>query len=353
VSGSIEFSVDVSEAAGLGQPCQLAVTAHLPDPGRLGRPPVVCFAFPGGGYSRRYWSFDLPGATGGGQAGWHTSRGWVVIAVDHLGVGESTLPPGELLTYENIAAANVAVVAAVSARLADGTLAPDFPPVTGAVTLGIGQSMGGCLLLVAQGQHAPFDGIGVLGFSAIHTSVPSRPGSPPTPMPWMVRGGAPGAPVVLNAAALAGAAAVTDTASLETAAAAGENPFSWAFHFDDEPPDVVAEDMAGGSAGPPPPWRSATIPPCAIFMVTPGTVASEAAAINVPVLVAVGERDVVADPWLEPKAYRSCPDITVFVCPRMAHMHNFAGTRERLWARLHQWGEGVAALRPVAAPAPS
>jgi hypothetical protein len=27
----------------------------------------------------------------------------------------------------------------------------------------------------------------------------------------------------------------------------------------------------------------------------------------------------------------------------MAHMHNFAGTRERLWQRVHAWGDTVAA----------
>jgi pimeloyl-ACP methyl ester carboxylesterase len=77
-------------------------------------------------------------------------------------------------------------------------------------------------------------------------------------------------------------------------------------------------------------------------MVAPGTVAPEAAAIRVPVLVVAGERDVVPDPWIEPNAYRSATDITVFVCPRMAHMHNFASTREILWSRLHSWGATVA-----------
>ena len=64
-----------------------------------------------------------------------------------------------------------------------------------------------------------------------------------------------------------------------------------------------------------------------------------------PVLVAVGERDVVPDPRAEPQAYTNSADITVFVCPRMSHMHNFASTREQFWSRLHGWGEGVAQRR--------
>ena len=331
----IELTIDVSEAAGLSRPCRLAVTVHLPEPAAVGRPPVVCFAFPGGGYGRRYYSFDLPGASGGGQAGWHTRRGWIFVAVDHLGVGDSTVPEGDL-TYETVAAANVAAVRAVTGRLAEGTVGEGFPPVTGAVTLGVGQSMGGCFLIVAQGQHRIFDGIGVLGFSAIHTVVPSRPGTPAAAMPWVLRGSSLAAPVVLNAAALAAAPAT----GLD--AGSGEHPFTWAFHFDDESPEVVAADMAPpGDAVPP--WKSATVPACALMMVAPGTVASEAASIAVPVFLGTGERDVVPDPWSEPKAYTSASDVTVFVCPQMAHMHNFAGTRHRLWARLHHWGDGVAA----------
>ena len=80
-------------------------------------------------------------------------------------------------------------------------------------------------------------------------------------------------------------------------------------------------------------------------MVAPGAVAQEAAAITVPVLIASGERDVTPDPHAEPKAYRSSADISVYVCPRMAHMHNFAHTRALFWERIHTWGAGVAAMR--------
>jgi len=344
VTAQVELMLDVTDAAGLGAPCHLAVTIHLPDPARVASPPVVCFGFPGGGYGRRYFSFDMPGASGGGEAGWHRAHGWIFASVDHLGVGDSTLPDPALLTYENIAAANHAAVDEVMTRVAAGTVADDFPPVDGAARLGIGQSMGGCFLIVAQGQHATFDGIGVLGYSAIHTVVPSRPGVAPVPMPWMPRGSSLAAPIVLNPADLA-TNVVADAEGLGQMASQGEHPFAWAFHFDDEPADVVAADMAAGISGPFPPWRSPTAPACAIFMVAPGTVAAEAAVVRVPVLVGVGERDVVPDPWMEPKAYKSASDITVFVCPRMAHMHNFAGTRERLWARTHEWGDTVARTR--------
>ncbi|MHB8463972.1 MAG: alpha/beta fold hydrolase [Acidimicrobiales bacterium] len=348
----IELQIDVTAAAPLGQPAHTAATVFLPDAADLADPPVICFAFPGGGYCRRYFSFDMPESSGGGEAGWHVERGWIFVACDHLGFGDSTAPDGNVLNYDNVALANHATVEAVMDKVESGSLLEGYPPVQGATKLGIGQSMGGCFTIVLQGQHAPFDGIGVLGFSGIHTVVPSRPGTPPAVWPWIPRGSDLDNPKILNQAAVAAAAGPTLSSqdSITDSAATGEHPFAWAFHYDDVPSEIVAADMAasaGTGDGPLPPWRSATTPACGIYMVAPGTVAIEAAAVTVPVLTAVGERDVVPDPWMEPKAFKSSPDVTVFVCPRMGHMHNFAGTRRRFWARIHTWGSGVAMLRAV------
>jgi pimeloyl-ACP methyl ester carboxylesterase len=311
---SIELTIDVTEAAGMGKPMRTAVTAFLPD-SVSADPPVVCFAFPGGGYCRRYFSFDMPDGTGGGQASFHCG--------------------------------NDATVKAVMQKLESGTLLAGYPRVTGATKLGIGQSMGGCFTIVAQAQLASFDGVGILGFSAIHTVVPSRPGVAAAVWPWVLRGSPLDNPRILNQAALLDASGPRLGAQQDIAAAAtrDEHPFAWCFHFDDEPADIVALDMgaAAGLAGPLPEWRSAATPPCGLYMVAPGTVATEAASITVPVFVGVGERDVVPDPWMEPKAFKSSADISVFVCPRMGHMHNFAHTRREFWQRIHSWGTGVAA----------
>jgi pimeloyl-ACP methyl ester carboxylesterase len=348
---AIELTVDVTEAVGLGFPARTAVTVHLPEPEALADPPVVCFAFPGGGYSRRYYAMDLPGDDGG-QARWHVDRGWIVVACDHLGFGDSTVPEVDVLDFDNVALGNRATVEHVTGRLEAGTLAAGYPPVRGATKLGIGQSMGGCFTIVQQGHHRSFDGIAALGFSGIHTVVPSRPGTPAAVWPWIPRGSDLDAPEVLNAAAVAAASgpaldgqdAITDAAHL------GEHPFAWSFHYDDVPADLVALDMAasaGALEGPLPPWRSANTPRCGLYMVAPGAVSIEAAAITVPVLSASGERDVVPTPRMEPFAFTSSRDVTVYVCPRMGHMHNFASTRRRFWDRIHSWGTGVAAQRLI------
>jgi alpha-beta hydrolase superfamily lysophospholipase len=334
----VELTIDVTTAADIGQPARTAVTVFLPEPSALADPPVICFAFPGGGYSRGYFSFDMPGGVGGGQAGWHVSRGWIFVACDHLGFGDSTAPGGNVLTFDNVARGNEATVAAVVGQLAAGTIKDGYPAISNAVKLGIGQSMGGCFTIVLQGQRHTFDGVATLGFSAIHTVVPARPGTPPVAWPWLLREAGLDNPTIVNQASIEAAAAHLPTG------AAGEHPFTWAFHYDDEPADIVARDMLADVNGEPTPsWRSVPTPPsCGVMMVAPGAVATEAAAITVPVLIAVGERDVVPNPWLEPFAFKSSTDISVFVCPRMAHMHNFAHTRERFWRRIHSWGNGVA-----------
>lgn len=336
----VEVTVDVAEAAGLGTACHARATVFLPPPEQLGDQPVVCFAFPGGGYNRRYWFLDLPGDAPGGQAAWHVERGWIFAACDHLGTGESSCPPAELLTYENIAAADAALTRGVVERLEQGGMLEGYPPVRSPVRLGLGQSMGGCLLIVAQAHHGLFDGVGILGFSAIHTRIPSAPGSPPVVMPWLPRSVPLEQGVVFNREEI-------ERAAVGAGDGTDEHPWKWAFHWDEEPDELVSSDMAAWSGGPLPSWRTASIPPCAALMVTPGTVASEAAAIRVPVFIGVGERDVVPDPWLEPTAYRSARDVTLYLCSRMAHMHNFAPTRRLLWERIHAWGQGV--LRTTAA----
>jgi pimeloyl-ACP methyl ester carboxylesterase len=310
----MDVTTDVSEAAGIEEPLHARATVTLPDPESLGTRPVVCFGFPGGGYSRQYFTFDMPGSSGGGEAGWHAQRGWLFVSVDHPGVGESSVPSEpECLTFSTVAAANAATVGQIRDALVAGTLADSFPAVRDPVVLGIGQSMGGCFTIVQQGLHATYAGIGVLGFSARHTTLAFPATSGSVDNPFALRDD--GLPMI-----------------------------TWVFHYDDVPGHIVAEDMRdyptrGGNA---PVWGSATIPPCATEMLDPGVIAAEAAAVTTPVFVGVGERDVCPDPRAEPEAYANSPDITVFVCPRMSHMHNFASTREQFWSRLHAWGDGVA-----------
>jgi pimeloyl-ACP methyl ester carboxylesterase len=94
-------------------------------------------------------------------------------------------------------------------------------------------------------------------------------------------------------------------------------------------------------------WATTGYPGFAAESVLPGAVADEAARIDVPVLLAMGERDVCRPLAEEVAALKSATDIRVVVVPQMAHMHNFATTRTQIWDRLD---ELVTHVTRVAAP---
>jgi alpha-beta hydrolase superfamily lysophospholipase len=325
----IELRIDVAPRLGGSEPLEIAATVFLPRAEALSSPSIAIFAVPGGGYSRGYFDMHFPGHSGYSEAEHHVARGFVLVACDPVGVGASTQPEPTSITFELLAATYDAAVREIAQRLEQGTIAPHLPPLRGLMRLGIGQSMGGKVTVLTQGRHATFDGIGVLGASAIHTVLPQRTEA-------------------ARQAAMAGHAAGRDSdlgkLTLEESSSSIAD-FVYPFHWEDVPKDILDADMAGGypvRTGHVPPFGSATIPPCAITMMSPGCIAAEAAAVAVPVLVGVGERDVCPDPHAEPTAYRNSNDVTVCRIPRMAHMHNFASTRAQLWRRIDSWSQDVA-----------
>jgi len=293
----------------------LAATIHLPPPDLLQPSAQVLVAMPGAGYNRRY--FDLP-EPGYSEAEHHVARGIVVVALDHLSVGDSSVLP-EPPSISTVAAANSAVVGEIVSRLKTGALTGGLA-VTPSVVIGAGQSLGGIIAVVMQAKHRPFDGIAVLGASLVCTRLPSRSGEE-----------------------LRFAGDADPRASARQLFLSAD--WRYAFHWDDVPEHLVTADMArmpptfGDGAL----WNSATAPDTT-SLVLPGVVAGEAAGVDVPVLLAMGERDVCQDPLRELAAFQSARDLAQFVVPRMAHMHNFAGTRAMMWTRIDAFVAQVAAL---------
>lgn len=343
----IELAIDVSDAAGLGVPARIAASVVLPAPEDLPGQPLVCVALPSSSYARGYYTCDLPGAGSGAQATFHAARGWIVVALDWLGCDDAPVIDPEDLSYAVLTAAAHAAQAEILLRLENGLLAPGYPPVGRPCVIGIGQSLGGALLICQQARYRSFDGIGVLGFSAIHSHPATPPGGEPVAVAWYPRdAGLEEGREPLNAVALSGTRAAQEQAAWEAVA--------WGFHYDDVPVAVVEQDLVhyegiARGIGPDaalPPWYARRTPQrAARSTLTPGVVAPEAAAITVPVLAAMGVRDLVPDPRSEPRAYASARSIDVFVCPGMGHVHNMAGTRALLWQRIHLFGEWCAALK--------
>jgi Alpha/beta hydrolase family len=290
-------------------------------------PRTLCFAFPGGGYSRHYFDLRHLELSGPSQAEFHAAAGIVFVAFDPYGGGESTpLPPDRLGLDATADACHFATEAAI-ARLRKGDLVPGLSPLEVSLSIGIGHSLGGMQVIAQQARNASFNAVAILGWSAVHTIVPTRDGvlAPHAEAPVASAGDL--------AAAWAGPL-VDEMANLR-----------YAYHWEDVSAVLVQEDMTVGfptrTARVLPAWITETFPPFASVCLTEGIVSTEAARIRVPVFVGAGERDVMADIRREPAAYAASRDITVFQVPRMAHMHNFSPQRRLLWARLQRWIDGL------------
>jgi pimeloyl-ACP methyl ester carboxylesterase len=318
--------VDVSGSCGIGGRLKVAATVHLPLAELIIEGATVVFALPGGGYGRGYYDMYFPGHRGYSQAEHHVSRGLVVVAIDHLGVGESTPAVCGDLRADDIAAANHAAVQRIAELLESGTAVAGYPPIRITRRIGVGQSMGGAITIIMAARHRTYQAIAVLGFSAVHTVLPF-----------------PDQLVTAEVAGRVGDSCRDADPRTQSVADAASRilDFLYPFFWEDVPGDIVTADTRGGYPlrREAPPFGSVTLPSCAIAMLSPGYVAEDAAAVDCPVFVGAGERDVLPTPRQEPAAYQNSSDITIFVTPQMAHMHNFASTRQMLWDRIVAWSQ--------------
>ena len=318
-----DVSVDVTDSCRLGRPLSIVATVFLPPPESLSASQPVLFAVPGGGYSRGYFDMHFPGHDGYSQAAHHVAQGLAVVSIDPLGAGGSTPDVSAVVRIEDIAAANDLAVRMISDRLSRGDLVPGYPPVDIGNRIGIGQSMGGGVTIITAGVHHTYDAIAVLGWSAIHTVVPQRCREDAQSTAAHLAHDRSDAPETLS----------VRKASEQFA------DFLYPFFWEDVPAEIVAADTQGGYPirDVAPAFGSKTLQNCVVAMLSPGYVSREAEAVSVPVFIGLGERDTAPEPHREPSAYTNSSDVTLFICERMAHMHNFASTRDALWDRLVRW----------------
>lgn len=284
-----------------GQPWELAATVYLPPPLALAAGPNLLVLVPGASYGRGYFNLPVPGAS---QAMYHAGRGNIIVAIDPLGVGDSS--SGEGASAADAAATLHAAVTHIVDALPAGTLLPGLGPVAFGAAVAAGQSLGGHLVTVAQAEHGTFKGIALLGASVAGSRFPLPDGGSTT--------------------------------------SPQEADFGYVFHWGDIPkvdPSTEPADLAtlvgiDAAIGLPvrqadAPWASRSIP----AYVTELTAASaeRAGEVSAEVLLAAGERDVT-HPLEEEAAVFSRAGVDTFVLPESAHMHNFAATREDLWKRV-------------------
>jgi pimeloyl-ACP methyl ester carboxylesterase len=275
---------------------------------------LVCLA--GGTYDKHYWHLEVPGHEGYSFAEHLAALGWVVVAVDHLGVGESSDPPNDPLGLEVLRDGDVEVAQQLRTSFADGTLVDGLAPLPHLPIIGVGHSMGACLTTMVQAASSVYDGVALLGYG-----------------------------VEINVRELADGDLADRMARSEVAfrqmTGASEGRFHLVprdllrplFHSADVPDAVIAADDAVQSRVP---VRAAS------EVTTPGYVAPHAALIDVPVLLGFGgDLDVSPDPRGEPARYPRCTDITLVVLDGSAHCHNMASRRAELWDRVAAWAGTV------------
>lgn len=300
----IDINIDIPESQSGAGRCSIAVSlVFAPEILRNGdadRPRPILFMVPGAGYSRHYYDMCLDGDWSYSQARYHAARGCVVAMMDYAGAGDSKAERADALDFHAIAEIHDHAIATLMATLADGSAHPDVPAIGAGKAIGIGQSLGGVVTTITQARHASCQAIAILGASARETSFPQRPGQP----------------------------------------AGSDIDWTYVFHSDATPAEIVAMDMGAGYPVRThvPEFATNDIPACTAELFTrPDYLSSYAADIAVPLFLGYGSRDTSGDPRKEPSAYGRVDDFSLCIIADMAHMHNFAPTRAQLWKRLQAW----------------
>jgi pimeloyl-ACP methyl ester carboxylesterase len=298
----------------------MAMEIHYPR--RLIEPAVLLACLPGGGMSRRFFDLVPPGQDGLRDASFSfarqmAARGFVVALIDHLGIGESSRPKnGFALSGDVLAHAAHHVLGAVKTqvRVHYGAVHPHWR------TLGVGHSMGGLVTVLQQALHRSYDAIALLGFST--------------------RGLPDYVPQSLHSLA-------RDPQALRVQLPAlAKDMFKVPYPYLERTPEsrgMFAGDRAdaGGIAAlnllgaepilPLPSWHS----------MLPGNVAHEAASIDVPVFLGIGDRDIVGPPEDVPGAFPRSPRVELQVMPETGHSQFLFASRLALFEALAVWARSI------------
>jgi len=323
-----EASVELRLDSGIelnGARLHLAVDVRAPRQASLGAVPAVLVCLPGGAMNRRF--FDLmPGGAAAGDVSFSfarqmAGRGFIVVSIDHLGVGGSDRPEdGYALTPDLVVQANQHALEQVLARLRGGGLLADLPPLPDLVAIGVGHSMGAMLTLLQQHKYRPYAGLALLGFSTR--------GMPEYLIP--------------EAKALAADTEAVRAQLVRLAKA------TFAVPYPEVKPSPQSNNLFAGAAAEPrgveaiKAARDRMLPVPAFLSMLPGNVAPEAAQIDVPLFLAVGERDIAGPPHQIPAAFTASSDVSLHIMAQSGHSHFLFPSRTGLFNRLAGWARLVA-----------
>lgn len=304
---------------------RVAADVRLPD--RVGAAPLVLVCLPGGGMNRRYWDLHPPAEAGADDGSFSfaeqmTRRGFVVVALDHLGVGDSSRPEdGHLLSAELVTQANTAATAKLLSGLRDGSLLPGVAAMPGLRSIGVGHSMGAMFTILQQAAASQHIGVALLGFSTR--------GLPEYVTPEVRELSKDVAAVRARVPELARKLFPKPYLRVPSSSRGGDNSLFAGNKA--EPLGVAALKEAVDGLLPQPAYLS----------MIPGNVAPEAAQIVVPVFLGIGELDMAGPTHQIPAGFPGSPDVTLVVLPQAGHSHFLFPARTGLYERLDVWARSV------------
>lgn len=309
-----DFRVDVARSVGPGvadgKPQWLGARLIAPRSLDLRNAVPVVACIHGGTFDRHYFDLQVPGRQGYSMGEYFAARGVVVIAFDMLGIGGSSRPSGpEPVSRFVQAAALDAAVREVYRMLATGRLDRGLPAIPRIRRIGLAHSMGVMVGVVQQARHRTFEQILLLGYS--------------------VRG------VALRRSTLPPSAADVAVQQTPQYISNIRRILRTEYYLDDVPPDVIAADEAVAAAAPMPAGKEAQ---------QQGVALAEAGEVTVPVFLGFGEHDISPDPRSEVGAFARCNDLSLGIFSDVAHAHNAANGRRRLWDACLAW---IAARRDL------
>ena len=308
----------------------VAAEIYAPEPDWLGLPSVAFFCLPGGGMNRNYFDLVLGDDESYSFARHMVGEGCIVVAIDPLGVGKSTRPQdGFSLTPDILAEANAVAVARILDDLRQGRLFEGWPALPDIAAIGAAHSVGGLLTILQQSQAQSFDALALFGFSCNGLPQALKP----------------------EELALAGQtqAVRADLSRLARARFAEPYPEVAGTQQGRELFGKARVDRKAVEALAPARDRLLALP--ATLALIPGSCAPEAAEIDVPVFLALGDLDFCGPPHDIPASFPKSPDVTLLILPETGHTHFIFPSRVTLFRRLHDWTRSavVAAGPPISA----
>lgn len=318
------WRIDVSPAVPLPGRHEVAVDVIVPaDPAlEASTPasPVVLACLPGGFLSRRYFDLDPGGRDDYSFAEAMAARGFVTLAFDHLGTGESTRPDppeqGYALGVEAIARIQQFALEQALDRLAKGDPGRDIPPLRCTTTVGVGHSMGSVLSVEHQALARPHRALVLFSFTT--RGVPRFLNDDQRHYA--------GDPVRARRELGLLAQRSFGTPYPERANDSGPDRRA-AFGVGTAPP--VAEALLHGAS-------TNLLGLAGLLSMIPGGYAPAAMAIDVPVFVLVGDHDLHDASGLRDEL-PNAPSVATRTLADCWHCHFVANDRETIWREVSDW----------------